>query len=127
MRKLLKPYYYMKHFIQRGRRGFSDRDMWSADIYLSGVIANILQWYIDNGHGIPMSYRAKDDEYGEDIEFMSDNRDREYAKHIAILKEYNLNGCALDKNWQRKFGGVTEKQIGKTLRWFSRHFTELWD
>jgi hypothetical protein len=31
-----------KDFIQRGRRGFADCDVWSLDMYIAGILANAL-------------------------------------------------------------------------------------
>lgn len=39
---------------QRSRRGWSDRDMWSLDRYLAGVIAGSLRCLRDTGHGYPI-------------------------------------------------------------------------
>lgn len=42
IREWIKPstwYYEARYFIQRGRRGWSDRDVWSLDHYLAKVIA----------------------------------------------------------------------------------------
>lgn len=33
----------IKYFWQRGRRGYSDRDVWDFDNYLANVIAHILR------------------------------------------------------------------------------------
>ena len=38
---------------QRARRGWSDRDLWSLDAYLCGVIAGSLTDLRDSGHGGP--------------------------------------------------------------------------
>jgi hypothetical protein len=43
LRTLAKPkgfYYTVKYFFQRGKRGYSDRDVWNLDNYLSKVIKN---------------------------------------------------------------------------------------
>lgn len=112
---------------QRAQRGYSNRDVWAADTYLAGVFAGVLQWYIDNGHGVPMAYTDDDDEYGKNIHDMVIKRDAEYLKHIAIFKEYSINGLAFDENWQKEFGGVLEKDITDSMHWLADHFIELWD
>lgn len=124
---MFSPYYLIKHRWQRSRRGFSDRDMWNADIYLAGLIADILQWYIDKGHGVPMRYAYDLDIYNPDVQIMSDRRDDDYMKRIRVFREYHENGCAMTKEWKKQFGGVTEKQIKKELSWFRDNFTTLWD
>lgn len=45
----------VKHFVQRGRRGWSDEDVWSFDHFLSGVIAGGVRQLRKNAHGHPAS------------------------------------------------------------------------
>jgi hypothetical protein len=118
---------YPLWWYQRAKRGYSDRDMWSADIYLAGVFAGVLQWYIDNGIGVSMAYAADSDEYGKNVDDMVIRRNAEYSKHIAIFKEYSNNGLAFDESWKEKFGGVLDKDINASVHWLADHFTELWD
>lgn len=112
---------------QRIERGFSDRDMWSADMYLAGVFADVLQWYIDNSHGVSMVYAYGMDPYKPDTDKMVRRRNRQYRKHIKVFREYAKNGHAWNKAWKKDFGGVLDKDIQKSLKWFSEHFSELWD
>ena len=123
IRFIKTPYWWY----QRARYGYSDRDMWNADTYLAGLIADVLQWYIDKGHGVPMHYAYDLDLYAPDTQIMSDRRDDDYMKRIRVFKEYAENGCAMNKTWKRQVGGVTEKQIKKELSWFRDNFTTLWD
>lgn len=45
----------IKWFIQRGQRGWSDRDTWGFDIYLAEVLASGLVYLRDNLHGHPVN------------------------------------------------------------------------
>ena len=122
-----RAFYIPKWWYQRAKRGYSDRDMWSADMYLAGVFAGVLQWYIDNGVGVPMFYAADDDQYGKNVDDMVIRRDDEYSKHILIFKEYSINGLAFDEDWQKEFGGILDEDIEASMHWLANHFTELWD
>jgi hypothetical protein len=122
-----RAFYTPKWWYQRAKRGYSDRDMWSADIYLAGVFAGVLQWYIDNGIGVPMVYTADDDQYGKNVDDMVIRRNAEYLEHIAIFKEYSINGLAFDEEWQKEFGGILDEDIQASMHWLANHFTELWD
>lgn len=42
-----------RYFIQRGRRGYSDRDVWSLDAYLADVIAGSVTQLRRTDHGYP--------------------------------------------------------------------------
>jgi hypothetical protein len=101
--------------------------VWNADIYLAGVFAGVLDWYIHNSHGVSMAYSDPNDPYGEDVDAMVFRRDAEYSKHIAVFREYLNNGIALNEEWQKEFGGVLDEDIKASVQWLSEHFTELWD
>lgn len=49
-------YRAVKRFIQRGRRGWADEDVWNLDHYLSGVIAGTLKHLADTSHSYPLQY-----------------------------------------------------------------------
>jgi hypothetical protein len=116
-----------KWWYQRITRGYSDKDMWNADMYLAGIFAGVLDWYIHNSKGVPMVYADHDDPYSTDIETMIIKRNSEYLDHIAIFREYLKNGYAMSEDWQEKFGGVLDKEIKDSVHWLADHFIELWD
>jgi len=51
----------IKWFIQRGKRGFADCDIWQFDYYLSHLIENGIGRLSDVVHGIPNSLKDLDD------------------------------------------------------------------
>lgn len=61
-------YYSTKYFIQRGRRGWSDRDTWSLDDHLAEILPPMLRHLKEHKHGIPMAMfepeDTADDGYG---------------------------------------------------------------
>lgn len=116
-----------KWWVQRVRRGYSDRDMWNADTYLAGVFAGVLDWYIHEGHGVSMVYSDPNDPYGTDVESMVIRRNTEYLNHIEVFREYLNNGLAWNEEDAKEFGGVLDKDIKASVQWLSEHFTELWD
>lgn len=46
-------YYNIKYFIQRGKKGYSKRDIWGFDHYLSDIIVKGLTELKEMAHGIP--------------------------------------------------------------------------
>ena len=120
-RFLYKPSWWY----QRARYGFSDRDWWNGDWYLSGVIAGIMEKIVKYGHGVATSYAYGDLETPVDI--MVERRDAEWNKYIAIFREYSKHGPAIDQEWADRFGGVLDKDMQDALQWLSKHFQELWD
>jgi hypothetical protein len=122
--KFTKPFYKIKYFIQRGKRGYSDRDMWSADMYMAGIFAGILRWQVENGHGVSMSWSVNDD---DSVDLLLERRDPEYIKYAEMFEEYAKNGHAWNKKWKEKNGGLTDDEVHDMMTWFAQHFTEFWD
>jgi hypothetical protein len=116
-----------KWWCQRVTRGYSDKDMWNADMYLAGIFAGVLDWYIHNARGVPMVYADPEDPYCTDMEAMIIKRNAEYLNHIAIFREYLKNGYAMSDNWKEEYGGVLDKDIKDSVHWLADHFIELWD
>lgn len=53
-------YLEIKWFIQRGIRGYSDRDVWEFKFYLSEVITKGLKDLKNQVHGVPCEFASKD-------------------------------------------------------------------
>lgn len=121
----MKYHSRIKLWYQRARYGYSDRDCWNGDLYLSGIIAGIMQKIVSDGYGVAMSYADKGIETS--IEVMTERRDKEWKKYIQVFQEYSKHGPAFDKGWQDEFGGVLDKDIEDSVHWLADHFTELWD
>ena len=55
-------YLESKWFIQRGIRGYSDRDIWNFDYYLSNIITKGIKFFKSQGHGLPTWTAEKSEE-----------------------------------------------------------------
>ena len=119
--------YRLKWWYQRARYGYSDRDTWSGDYYIAGIIAGVMERIVNKGHGVAMSYAYDLDPYNPDVDIMVQRRDEEWNKYIAIFREYSINGPAINQEWKDDFGGVLDNDMKDALQWLSNHFQELWD
>ena len=113
----------IKNFVQRGRKGYGYQDLWSADQYMAGVIAGVLQSYAHVKHGVGHPYITGAESVDEAFEAMQ----KDYLKHAVIFEEYGKNGLAWDDNWKSEFGGVSEEEIKQSLIWLSEAWIGLWD
>ena len=53
--EIVEDYYReAKWFIQRGSRGYADRDVWSVDYYLTSFMGKALRQLADQVHGTPI-------------------------------------------------------------------------
>jgi hypothetical protein len=125
LRTAWKSPYRIKWWYQRARYGYSDRDAWSGDWHIAGVIAGIMEKIVNEGHGVAMSYAEGD--WDTPVDVMIERRDAEWNKYIAIFREYSKNGPAINQEWKDDFGGVLDEDMQDALQWLSKHFQELWD
>lgn len=133
-------YHSVKWFIQRGRRGWSDRDVWGFDTYLARVIAEGVEHLIETKHGYqpicpvnvdhlmgtageeqdysPNYCAACQMQYSEEavVEAFNDEL-REVAK---VFRDY-ITACDVLLH-----GDEWEKLMVRMQK-FIKHFSALWD
>ena len=112
----------VKHFIQRGRRGYDETSHWSADNYLSGVMAGVLNDLADYSHGTPLS-----EDYIIDNSDVS-NPEVDHEKWIAhirsaadILQRYH------DYQFDSEFDEPTYDEMKEVFDWLGEYWGALWD
>lgn len=114
---VIVDYYYReaKYFIQRGYRGYSDRDNWSIDWYLTEVLPKMLLNLKKNTHGCPVGMAHK--QWSQILQQMIDG-----FKAGRRIQEYR---------YPAKGGFVQYKKLIKqqnlALTLFKKHFFSLWD
>jgi hypothetical protein len=130
VRKIRRMLRAPKYWYQRARYGYSDRDTWNMDMYLAGVIARMLEHQLNYG----MTISINNDENLTYYQLLK-KRDEEYAKYIAIFKEYSTNMIDFRIHWVQSdvdsvyddSMGVSEEEINEALQWFSKNFMYFWD
>ena len=110
--KLLDIPKEIKWFIQRGKRGYSDRDCWSFDTYLAGVISGGLTKLNENHN---LRYDIKSNKWV----FNGEPYKQIIEGFTAYHKKEQPCGAKEYKNLQRK--------LNESLKLFSKHFEEFWD
>ena len=126
--RLTSPYYFLLYKVQRMRRGFSDYDAHSADLYLAGVIANILDHLIKNKMGVPSKFFTSEElaDPNIDVDAKAVIRDEEYKHYAALFREYSRHGCAYDQEWKDEFGGLLPNEVDEIMEWLKNNFIDLW-
>jgi hypothetical protein len=123
----------IKWFIQRGRRGYSDRDIWSFHDYLCDIMPPILRKLSKNSCGCPSDLWDKEirnnecHKWLEILETMAQGF--ESAQSISNMSYYNTikteNGYTREID-SEKVKLLTEKyENGMDL--FRKYFLSLWD
>jgi hypothetical protein len=98
----------IKWFIQRGRRGWADCDVWSLDDYLNGWLPAALRRLKEKKHGVPNSVVEPEDcdEHGGVSEA---GMERAVARWDAIMDKM-IAGFEADKRMQ---DGLYEEELGQ--------------
>lgn len=90
-------------FIQRGRRGFSDEDLWSFDMYVAPLIARALRVYITKTMGWP----GQDERwptFESWVEYVNDLADR--LEHWNADNFIDLKAFEVTRNAMEEFGSM---------------------
>lgn len=122
-------YREIKWFIQRGQRGYSDRDIWNLDYYLAELISKSVLNLKNNHQGYPESKIIKTDEdWNEVLDKIT------YT--FSTLKTIGdgdriwtpLSKCSDEK--LKRFNPISKEEhikINAGWKLFQRHFLNLWD
>jgi len=149
------PYHLrkIKWIYQRISRGYSDRDLWSFDSYLSKVISEGLRQLAVQSCGCPSEFydeKKKGDEcikwkkilldIAEGFESKQKLTDDEFFNHEEIDKLYNNDlgfnnnkewGDAITKMWiskeYLKAKKECEKKWDKAIALFKEYYGSFWD
>lgn len=103
-----QAYREVKWFIQRGRRGYADCDVWSIDHYINGWMPAALRRLKDTKQGLPCSIFEPED-CGEDGHPSEEGTERAQARWNAIMDKM-IAGFEAD---QRASDGVYEEELGQ--------------
>lgn len=107
----------IKWFIQRGKKGYSDYDLWSFDSYLSNVISKALIELRDLSHGHPADLCDDCMQPGEGHECSGfDN----WQKILTEISE----GFLEDKF---NYEGFNQEKFDRAMALFVKHFHSMWD
>jgi len=109
-------------FIQRGKKGYDSTAHWSADNYLAGVIAGVLNDLADHSHGTPMlsAYIIDDsDPTNPEMDHELWINDIRYA--AGVLK------CYSDYQFDSPFDCPGEDEIAEVFGWLGKNWGGLWD
>jgi hypothetical protein len=107
--------------IQRWRRGYSDRDVWSMDHFLSSVIPPAFRQLRSELHGVPGHIAEKHDsvdeaavEWGEILE-----------KIAAGFEAWHTLFEECPRDWNRR--DELQAKFDEGARLFVEHFGAFWD
>ena len=111
----------IKYFIQRGRRGWSDKDVWSLDSHFTNVITQSLLRLIEIHHGCPQEF------------FSEKKKGKECEKWVVMLKQIIEGFEANQKLMDLDFAVKSKEEKKLKDKWkkgselFIKYYNSLWD
>ena len=106
-------YNEIKYFIQRGCRGYSDRDVWNLCSYLSDNISNSLKSLEKNRHSYPMN--------------LTDKQFKTILSDIIFTFEKEKEITEYDSYPNTKLSKEELARYNRGWRLFKKYFRSLWD
>ena len=120
----------IKWFIQRGRKGYSDRDLWSLDTHIYGILSKSLLDLANNRIGYPCLNSNSSNSSLDNCNCCqcSDDWDRELrenAELFRLLHEDNWHMIGLSS-----YKAILEEEAEtreKAMSWLQKRMVHLWD
>ena len=105
----------LKAFVQRGRRGYADCDVWNLDDYLQAWLPAALRKLASDNCGYPVAFEENPDDWEKALLQMADGFDSLYKLNEEMPVPDSPIERELLEKWER----------GSKL--FIKHFGSLWD
>jgi hypothetical protein len=110
----------VKWFIQRGKRGYADCDIWGFDTYLARVISEGCKQLKDSAHSAPTRLSGHLAATQSDIAIKRWSRILEkISRGFILLNMWEDNG--------RMPTDAEKREIAKGWFLFKKYFSDLWD
>jgi hypothetical protein len=107
----------IRYFIQRGKRGYSDCDLWGFDCYLSSVISKGLRQLSNQKESYPVFLKSVK-QWGKILNKIADG--------IEAPNKSNEDIDLPFEEWKSNLENSYKKQQ-KALKLFSKYFNNFWD
>lgn len=113
-------YRNIKYFIQRGKRGYADCDVWDLDLYLAKVISGSVN-------------RLKEIHHGGPYELFDESAEgRETWKWEGVLDQIVegfqiLHSCGYDGPDGKGFNADNQKKVDTAFTLLRKYWGSLWD
>ncbi|MFR3182208.1 MAG: hypothetical protein ACLTPN_01110 [Clostridia bacterium] len=129
----------IKWFFQRGTRGYSDKDVWSIDIWFKSIIIPMLEQLKETKQGHPIDMTEEEwnltlnnmiNYFKECTDFYCSEKNEyedEYMSRIMSANEYDK---LLADKWLKREEEIDKyknEMKDKAFELFSKHFYSLWD
>lgn len=113
---------------QRATRGYSDKDLWSIDSHIAGILSKSLSRYVEMKNGVSADFLEEGSDYESDEAWNKAKalQDAEYKKYSDFFARYAENGLWHSKDAAVELNGVTEEEYDEAMQWLAKRFLTLW-
>lgn len=109
----------IKYFIQRGKRGYSDEDIWNLDSYLMEWLPKALRQLAEHHIGYPTGLSEK--KWISILNKMADGFDAERVNdNLYFDGKITVDECIKGEK-------IANKKLQNSLKLFVKYFRNLWD
>lgn len=119
MRRIKDLINKIKYFIQRGKRGYSDEDIWNIDSYLMEWLPKALRQLAKHHIGYPSG--LSDKQWISILNKMADGFDAERINDNLYF-DGKISVCDAVKNEK-----IVHEKLQNSLKLFVKYFRNLWD
>jgi hypothetical protein len=110
----------VRYFIQRGRRGYSDRDVWGWYSHHSRMMVGVIQYLRKHKHGYPLGLTPA--KWSKALAIM------EKGFQSVIDEENDYHSYKnLSKAEYRKLIFIRQRTLMLGLKYFRKYYYNLWD
>lgn len=110
-------YMEAKYFIQRGRRGYSDRDLWNANYH----IARTVLAFLDSPR---MGLQFWDGDFNKPHEWQEEHHSKIETEIRWLLEEFIHDDI---EQWEKWGDADHQKRVARANRLFGKYWMSLWD
>ena len=94
--------YDIKHYVQRAKKGYSYRDVWSIDFWFMKIMPNMLAELKEKKRGCPAQF-IKGDNGQEDLEKGMNDWQNVLERMIFCFKEMNDETCSMENQYDDEY------------------------
>lgn len=119
-------YYETKYFIQRGLRGYADRDVWSIDWYLTDVILKMVKQLKKTMHGYIEVVEDKKYYKNGNLTDEGDRKSIELSNKIfdSILLTFEIAKKIETESWIYQESKTYDEKLAKEFRKINKQFKQ---
>lgn len=112
---------------QRATRGYSDRDLWSIDSHIAGILSKSLSRYVEMKDAVAADFLEEGADYDSDEAWdkAKDTQDAEYKKYAEVFTRYSENGLWHSPEAAEDLNGVTQEEFDDAMQWLVKRFHTL--